>query len=94
VLVTDEFVGTIDFGGAPVVTAEPTDILVLKLDPSGNHLWSRRFGDDSDQDGRAIATDSANNVYVLGELSGTINFGNGLLTSSGSDDVCLAKLGP
>jgi hypothetical protein len=96
VLVTDEFLGTVDFGGGPLVTAggNSTDILVLKLDPSGNHLWSRRFGDAGDQDGRGIAADSANNVYVLGELAGSIHFGNALLKSNGGEDVCVAKLGP
>src|SRR5262249_43074819 len=68
VLVTEEFDGVIDFGGGPLATEGPTDILVLKLDPSGHHVWSRLFGDASDQDGRGIATDSVNNVYMVGEF--------------------------
>jgi hypothetical protein len=42
--VTGSFTGTVDFGTGPLVSAGDTDIVVLKLDPSGNVIWSKRFG--------------------------------------------------
>jgi len=94
-LVTYEFAGATDFGGGPISTASPNDIVVVKLDPAGKHLFTRQFGKaSSDQDGRGIGADSAGYVYVYGELSGSINFGTGSLSSMGGDDIVLAKLAP
>src|SRR5690606_26553828 len=38
------------------------------------------------------ATDAAGNTYVVGEFTGTANFGSKKLTSSGGTDVFVAKL--
>ncbi len=39
-----------------------------------------------------VAVDSSGNVYTTGEFSGTVNFGAGNVTSTGSDDVFVTKL--
>jgi hypothetical protein len=57
-------------------------------------LWSERFGDASDQYGQGVATDSKNNVLLVGWYSGTIDFGGGPLAGSKAIDVCLAKFDP
>ena len=49
VLVTGSFashhgIGTIDFGGGPIVSSGKSDLFVAKFDPDGNHLWSHGFG--------------------------------------------------
>ena len=89
--------GTVDFGGDPLIcsVAGNSDVVVVKLSgATGDHLWSRRFGDGSDQDGRAIAVDGAKNILVVGEFSGTMDFGTGVLDNVSSDDVFVAKLPP
>jgi hypothetical protein len=45
VLMTGGFSGTVDFGGGSLVSAGGEDIFVTKLDPAGNHIFSKRFGD-------------------------------------------------
>jgi hypothetical protein len=50
-----------------------------------------RFGDTSFDIGYAVAVDGSDNVYVAGYFNGTVNFGGGNLTSSGANDVFLAK---
>jgi hypothetical protein len=85
------FAGTINFGGANLVSAGSNDIFVAKFNTSGVHQWSQRFGDASDQDGLGVATDASSNVYVTGAFAGTANFGGALLTSAADYDVFLVK---
>ena len=49
------------------------DVLVVKLDPDGNHMWSRLLASNSRDFCHALATDSAGNVYVGGEHHAPIN---------------------
>ncbi len=67
VLLTGSFYGTIDFGGGPI-TAASTDMLVLKLNPGGMHLWSRRIGTGGTDVGIANFSDGMANTIVVGEL--------------------------
>ncbi|MBI4701132.1 MAG: SBBP repeat-containing protein, partial [Deltaproteobacteria bacterium] len=92
VLIAGEFVMTMDCGGGPLVGAGGRDIFVAKLDSTGKHVWSKRFGDSAYQHALSIATDGSDNVLVTGFFEGNIDFGGGLLTSAGADDVFVAKL--
>jgi hypothetical protein len=91
VLVTGDFVGTVDFGGGMLMSDGSPDIFVAKFDASGNHLWSRRFGDTDVQEGMSVAVDGAGNVCVTGYFYGAVDFGGGVLTSAGSSDIYVAK---
>jgi hypothetical protein len=92
VFVTGHFKGSLDFGSGPLVGKGFRDAFLLKLDSSGAHVWSKRFGDAAEQYGRGVATDSDGNVYVAGATTGTIDLGNGPLTSAGWEDIFIAKL--
>ncbi len=94
IVVTGYFSGTVDFGGGLLTSAGGIDIFVVKYDPAGSHLWSKRFGDASNQSGQSIATDSSGNVLVTGEVAGSADFGGGSLTSAGAEDIFVAKLDP
>lgn len=91
ILVVGDFSGSVDFGGGALTSAGPYDICVAKLDPNGNHIWSRRYGDANDQRPRAIAVDEAGNVAITGHFSGSVDFGGGALTSAGADDIFVAE---
>src|SRR5262249_6104714 len=67
------------------------DVYLIKLDPQGNHIWSKRFGDIESQYGQTVAVDSSGNIALTGYFSGTIDLGGGVLTSAGNDDMFLAK---
>ncbi len=92
VLLTGALEGSADFGGGTLTSAGGTDAFVVKLDANGNHLWSKRFGDGAEQEGRAIAVDAAGNVLVAGNFSGSADFGGGALTSAGATDLFVVKL--
>jgi hypothetical protein len=96
VVLTGSYQGTLSFGGLPMTApGSVDDIFLVKLSGAGgDHVWSRSFGGASDQDGRAVAVDSSDNVLFTGEYTGKINFGPGLITSSDAEDVCLVKLPP
>jgi hypothetical protein len=92
VIVGQLFAGAVDFGGGPLVTAgQSDDIFVAKFDASGQHLWSKRFGDTELQGAQSVAVDSAGNVLVTGHFWGAVDFGGGPLVSAGYIDIFLVK---
>jgi hypothetical protein len=73
------------------------DVFVAKLDASGQHVFSHRFGDAAnDQGAVAVGSDPSGNVIVAGWLMGSIDFGLGALTpaSNTTHDGFVVKLGP
>ncbi len=92
VIMTGFFWGTVDFGGSVLTSSGGLDIFLAKLDPNGDHLWSKRFGDSSDQTAITVINDNANNLIITGSFEGTVDFGGGPLTSAGESDIFLVKL--
>lgn len=84
----------------PIVVGTTTytsgEILLGKLDPSGNILWTQKF-DGLGIQLKGITSDGAGNIYSTGGLSGTGYFGStslsaAALTSDGAD-AFISKLG-
>jgi hypothetical protein len=96
VLVIGTFTGTIDLGSGPLVSAGGTDIFLAKLDPTGNAVWSKRFGDAADQVGGAVAVDPGGSSYITGSVKGTVDFGLGPLSNAGDPltDTFVAGFSP
>jgi hypothetical protein len=98
VILSGDFVGAVDFGGGLLTsTMGSTDIFVAKLDPTANHVWSKRFGDAAEQYGgvHGAAVDASGNVVVTGYFHGSMDFGGGPLTAVGQrDDIYVATLDP
>jgi TolB-like protein len=84
----------VDFGGGALTSVGTNDIFVAKFDPSGTHLWSKRFGDATQQDIAYVTVDASGNVIIVGRFHGTVDFGGGVLTSVGMDDIFAAKFSP
>lgn len=80
-----------DFGGGALVSAGSSDAFLVKLDISGNHVWSKLFGDAQAQAGRAVCVDPLGYVVVTGQFASTIDLGGGALPSTGPTDIFLAK---
>lgn len=95
ILLTGSFDGTIDFGGGVLDSEEGAfkgDIFVATLASDGTHVWSASFGGEGPQTPHAIATDAYDRVVVAGGFNGDVDFGGGVLTSAGQDDMFVVKL--
>jgi hypothetical protein len=98
--ITGAFQGTVDFDPGPAVDNHTSngdcDVFLSKLDPNGNYLWARIWGESSWDEGYSVAIDGSGNAYITGYLTGTADFdpGPGVdnHTSNGGSDVFLSKL--
>jgi hypothetical protein len=85
--------GSVDFGDGVIKTsAGSTDAFLVKLDPDGNVVWSRVYGDAMGQNITQVRITGTGQIVVGGRASGTINFGQAPLTSTGGDDVFVATI--
>jgi hypothetical protein len=73
------------------------EIFISKLDALGDFVWATRIGEADNDYGFDIALSSNNDVYTTGNYAGTVDFdpgtGSSLLTSEGSFDAYVLKLG-
>ena len=107
VYATGVFKSTVDFGGGNVTASGGDfDAFTLKLNSSGVFQWVRTFGDDpGDETGNDIAAFhryqtgqpccliNYDNLITVGDFNGTVDFGNGNITSnSSSADMFILKL--
>jgi hypothetical protein len=96
VVLTGQFMGTVNFGGGPLSAPSGTlNGFLLKLaSANGSYLISRQFGDMKLSTGRAVAVDPANNIFVTGVFESTLSLGctnNLTALQTGLDDVFLVK---
>jgi hypothetical protein len=93
VLMTGATVGTIDFGGGPLVGDGWYNVFIAKFRSDGSHVWSKRYSNgNGNSNGRAIAADSTGNVLATGDFDVQINLGGSTFTSPGAQDSYLVKL--
>jgi hypothetical protein len=92
IFLAGSFDETMDIGGGVLTSAGSSDVYIARLNPSGGHAWSKRYGNASSQAATGIAVDEEGNLLVTGSFQGTIDFGGKVLTSAGSDDIFVAKL--
>lgn len=70
-----------------------SDILLGKLDPQGNVLWTKHAASAASESIVAAGlTASKNGLIVLGRLAGPLTFGGVALSPAGSSDLFLAEL--
>ncbi len=86
--------GTIDFGGGPLVSAGAQDAYVAKFDATGTHLWSTLWGGSSDQGVQGVTTDSSGNIVLVGWFGGNLDLGGGPMVSAGGLDAFVARIDP
>lgn len=91
-LVAGVFAGSITFGGPALISVGGADVFVAKLDPSGGHLWSVRFGGAADDGVGGLAVRETGEVVVAGDYSSPVDFGSGPVPSAGATDIFLVTL--
>lgn len=90
VLLTGAASGNISFGGSPL-TCGSHSIWIAKLEPGGDHVWSKCFDAGSDSAGHNITSDLVGDVYVVGTFNGTVDFGCMEPITGDNDTIFLAK---
>ena len=90
--VTGRFANTATFGSYTLTSSGSDDIFVAKMDATGNWLWATKASGSESDGGYGIAIDDNGNSYVTGMFEGVVTFGSYSLTSSGSDDIFVAKM--
>src|SRR5262249_19568089 len=99
IFLTGMFKTEIDFGFGCYLMSNSTgvSIFLVELDPFGVPVptWCKAFGlSGAANVGRSLAVDGAGDVIVTGTIrgpTGAADFGGGVLTSAGEQDVFLAK---
>ncbi|HOZ86156.1 MAG TPA: T9SS type A sorting domain-containing protein [Bacteroidia bacterium] len=79
---TGFFMGIADFDPGPGTYTLSSnlginDIFVSKLDSAGNFLWAKQFAGNGNHRGMDLEPGGANDVYVTGYFSGTVDFDPG-----------------
>ncbi|MCC6559616.1 MAG: hypothetical protein IT372_42410, partial [Polyangiaceae bacterium] len=93
VIVAGDFEDTINFGNGNLVSSGYADIFLAKLaGATGAVVWSKRFGDASEQLVERVMLDSSDSIYLTGRFWGSFGFGGGSLTAvMPNPDIYLAK---
>ena len=98
VFMTGGFSGTVDFDPGPgtfnLSSAGSNDIVIQKLDSSGNFIWAKSLGGSEGDGSLSITADASGNVYTTGWFIGTADFDPGtgafLLSAVGDRDNSVA----
>jgi hypothetical protein len=98
VYVTGSFSGTnIAIGTTTLVNSTPgpnSDIYVIKCNSAGVVQWAKSAGSSDTESGVGIANDAAGNVFVSGTINtAPVAFGTTTLSSSGSTEAFISKIG-
>ena len=90
IVMVGSIAGRMDFGGGVLQSFGGSDVFVVKLDPDGGHIWSRRFGGIGGlEEGRLVALDGSGRITIAGRYPGGIDFGGGPLYGD-YDEIFLA----
>ncbi|MFO0756801.1 MAG: hypothetical protein U0359_09930 [Byssovorax sp.] len=85
--------GSVDFGFGTLASAGVQDMLIVKFNPMGMPQWSRRFGSPGTELARAVAVDPGGASYSTGVCAPT-DFGNGVQSGLGGEELFVVKLAP
>ncbi len=94
------FKKSVDFDPGPGTMTQQAqgtyDIFIEKLDSNGDFVWMKTLGSSSIEQGAAIATDPAGNVYITGLFRKVMDFdfgtGTHTMTPVGAKDVFIEKM--
>ncbi|WP_192811663.1 SBBP repeat-containing protein [Pontibacter sp. BAB1700] len=89
--ITGSLTGTASFGNTTLTSAGNTDGFVAMLNASGVFVWAQTIGGTAADEGRGIAIDANNNIYVAGNFNGDFTLGFTPLAHSGNQDIFLAS---
>jgi len=81
-VIAGDFSGTAEFGGPSLTSAGHRDFFLASYTPTGDHRWSRRFGQEWHEWPTSIAVAGSGDIVVAGILEFQTDFGAGPLVPS------------
>ncbi len=87
-----DFQTTMAFDAVSITSAGDTDAFVAVFDANGTAKWAKAFGDLAAQSAHAVSFDATGNVLLTGDTTGAMDFGQGPLALSGTQNAWAAKL--
>ena len=97
IYVQGQFRDKAEWGGAALTAAggSDNDVVLAKYDANGDHVWSKRFGNQFNDVAGGVTVDPAGNITMVGSFDKSISFGEGSdFTSNGESDIFVARLAP
>lgn len=94
VYVTGNFYSpTVTIGTSTFASNGGSDAFLIKLDGSGNEIWSKKIGGDFDDLVKGISSDPSGNIYVTGQFQSTSLISDSYtLSNTGSSDIFALKI--
>jgi hypothetical protein len=84
IIVIGYCLGNVRIAGDEYTITTPS-AFILKLNSDGEKIWVKFINSTQSIKANAIAVDSAGNIYITGEFSGTANFGPNSLSAQNAD---------
>lgn len=92
VAIAGQFQGTINLGGSNLVSSGFDDIFVARFDALGNHVWSKKFGTNMQNNVYDLAVAANGDLVLVGDLGSNIDFGGGAIVAAGGVDGYVVRL--
>ena len=89
--ITGYFDGSASFDSTTLTSSGSFDVFIAKYDATGNFQWADRAGSSEEDFGRNVTVDESGNSYIAGTFRGLAGFGSTTFTSSGAEDIFIAK---
>jgi len=83
-----------NIGTTALTAAGGLDGFIAKLNSTGDVVWAKQISGPAWENALSTALDANENCYVVGYFGGTTDFDGSNLTSSGYEDIFLAKYSP
>lgn len=93
-LVGGLFESTVSLGSQTLTSAGDKDIFAIKMGSTGSTTWAKQFGSAEADEGVGVAFDAKGNAFVTGYFRTNVDFGTGMQSSAGDDDIFIGAYAP
>jgi hypothetical protein len=94
ILVGGLFESTMSIGSQTLMSAGDKDIFAIKMGTTGSATWAKQFGSAEADEGVGVAFDAKGNSFITGYFRTNVDFGTGMQSSAGDDDIFIGAYAP
>lgn len=93
-LVGGLFESSMSIGSKMLTSAGDKDVFVTRMSGTGSSTWAKQFGSVEADEGVGVAFDGKGNAFVTGYFRTNVDFGTGMQSSAGDDDIFIGAYAP